>query len=254
VPYVLDLDGVVWLGEQPIPGAAGAIGALRASGERVVFVTNNSSPMVADQERKLERMGITATGDVVTSAMAAATLLEPGARVLVCAGRGVTEAVERRGAVAVPDDTASAVVVGLKRDVDYDDLRLATRAILGGARFIATNDDRTYPTPDGPIPGSGALVAAISYATGVEPVVAGKPHAPMAALVTAEVGALGGVGTVVGDRAETDGLFARRLGFRFALVLSGITTAADLPVEPAPDVVADDLATLVAGDVQSRGA
>jgi 4-nitrophenyl phosphatase len=254
VPYVLDLDGVVWLGEHAIPGAAGAIGALRAAGEHVVFVTNNSSPEVADQERKLERMGISATGDVVTSAMAAATLVEPGERVLVCAGRGVTEAVERRNAVVVHDASASVVVVGLKRDVGYEDLLLATRAVLGGARFIATNDDRTYPTVDGPIPGSGALVAAVSYATRVEPVVAGKPHEPMAALVAAELGASGGDGTVVGDRAETDGLFARRLGFRFALVLSGITGAADLPVEPAPDVVADDLGALVAREVQYRGA
>jgi 4-nitrophenyl phosphatase len=252
VPYVLDLDGVVWLGDQPIDGAADAIATLRRAGERVVFVTNNSGPTVADQERKLDGMGIRGTGDVFTSAMAAATLVQPGERVLVCGGPGIVEAIEHRGAVVVGDAAADAVMVGLHRDFDYDRLVLAARAVLRGARFIATNDDRTYPTAAGPIPGSGALVAAIVYATQVDPVIAGKPHDAMAGLIAAEAG---GEGTVVGDRAETDGSFARRLGYRFALVLSGVTVRDDLPVEPAPDVVAADLAELVALDrIQERGA
>jgi 4-nitrophenyl phosphatase len=107
---------------------------------------------------------------------------------------------------------------------------------------VATNDDATYPTPDGPIPGGGSLVAAVAYATGVTPIVAGKPHGPMADLVRA---AGGDEGTVVGDRPDTDGAFARRLGYRFALVLTGVTARDDLPVEPEPDVVGDSLAALV---------
>ncbi len=242
--WVLDLDGVVWLGDQPIPGAAEAVGTLRAGGERVLFATNNSFARLAEQEAKLERFGIPAHGDVLTSAMAAARLVEAGERALVCGGPGIAEALEGRGATPVRDGDADAVVVGFHRDFDYERLRVAVRAVQRGARLIATNDDATYPTPDGPIPGGGAIVAAVAYASGVRAVVAGKPHAPMADLVR-EVG--GETGTVVGDRPETDGAFARTLGYRFALVLSGVTHETDLPVEPAPDTVAPSLAALVGG-------
>jgi HAD superfamily hydrolase (TIGR01450 family) len=242
VTWVLDLDGVVWLGDEPIPGAAEAVATLRARGERVLFATNNSFARLAEQEAKLERFGIPAHGDVLTSAMAAARLVEPGERALVCGGPGIAEALEGRGATPVRDGDADAVVVGFHRDFDYERLRVAVRAVQRGARLIATNDDATYPTPDGPIPGGGAIVAAVAYASGVRAVVAGKPHAPMADLVR-EVG--GETGTVVGDRPETDGAFARTLGYRFALVLSGVTRETDLPVEPAPDTVAPSLAALV---------
>ncbi len=241
---VLDLDGVVWLGDQPIPGAAEAVVTLRAGGERVLFATNNSFARLAEQEAKLERFGIPAHGDVLTSAMAAARLVEAGERALVCGGPGIAEALEGRGATPVRDGDADAVVVGFHRDFDYERLRVAVRAVQRGARLIATNDDATYPTPDGPIPGGGAIVAAVAYASGVRAVVAGKPHAPMADLVR-EAG--GETGTVVGDRPETDGAFARTLGYRFALVLSGVTHETDLPVEPAPDTVAPSLAALVGG-------
>jgi ribonucleotide monophosphatase NagD (HAD superfamily) len=132
--------------------------------------------------------------------------------------------------------------VGFDPRFDYERLRAAARAVDRGARLVATNDDATYPTPDGPIPGGGALVAAVAYATGATPTVAGKPHPPMAALVRA----LGGdEGTMVGDRPATDGAFAAALGYRFALVLTGVTAADELPVTPAPDVVADSLGALV---------
>jgi HAD superfamily hydrolase (TIGR01450 family) len=243
VPILLDLDGVVWLAEQPIAGAADAVAALRAAGEPVLFCTNNSSQPVAEQEAKLAAMGIDAPGDVVTSAMAAMALVEPGERVLVCAGPGVDEAVAQRGATPVRTGAADAVVVGFHLDFDYGRLRAASDAVRAGARLIATNDDRTYPTPAGPIPGGGAIVAAVSYTTGVEAVVAGKPHAPMTALVRER---LGRDGVVIGDRPHTHGRFAAALGYRFALVLSGVTGAGDLPVEPAPDLVAPTLADLVA--------
>jgi 4-nitrophenyl phosphatase len=243
VTWVLDLDGVVWLAERPIDGAADAVGRLRAAGERVIFATNNSWARLADQEAKLERMGIPAGGDVVTSAMAAATLVEPGERALVCGGPGVVEAVTGRGAEPVREGEADAVIVGFHRDFDYERLRVAMTAVRHGARLIATNDDATYPTPDGPIPGGGSLAAAVAYASGVTPTVAGKPHRPMADLIRALAGEQG---TVVGDRPETDGAFAAALGYRFALVLTGVTSRSDLPVEPEPAVVAASLADLVA--------
>jgi HAD superfamily hydrolase (TIGR01450 family) len=242
VTWVLDLDGVVWLSADPIPGAAEAVARLRAAGERVVFCTNFSGKLLAEQEAQLEDHGIPAHGDVLTSAMAAARLVEPGERVLICGGPGVAEAMAARGAIPVRDGDADAVAVGFHREFDYERLRIAARAVDRGARLIATNDDATLPTPDGPIPGGGALVAAVAYATGVEPVIAGKPHQPMADLVLS-VG--GPEGTVVGDRPSTDGGLAARLGYRFALVLTGVTHEADLPVEPPPDLVAASLADLV---------
>jgi HAD superfamily hydrolase (TIGR01450 family) len=244
VAWVLDLDGVIWLADQPLPGAAEAVARLRAAGERLLFVTNNSFAPVGEQEAKLERFGIPAHGDVVTSAMAGATLVEPGERVLVCGGPGIVEAVTARGAEPVRDGDADVVAVGFHRDFDYERLRVAMRAVRRGARLVATNDDATYPTPDGPIPGGGSIVAAVAYASQATPIVAGKPHQPMADLVRA---LMGDEGTVVGDRPDTDGAFAVMLGYRWALVLSGVTGKGDLPVSPTPDVVADSLATLVAG-------
>ncbi len=224
-----DLDGVVWLARVPIPGAADGVAALRASGRRVLFVTNNSFSLVAEQEAALAAIGIPAEGDVITSAQAAAFLVEPGERVLVCGGPGVTEAVSDRGAEPVAigsgDIDVDAVIVGFHRDFDYERMRIASDAARRGARLVATNDDPTYPTPDGPIPGGGAIVAAVSTAAGVAPVVAGKPHAPMADLARSRCGpAMNGTSTVmVGDRWTTDGLFAAALGCPFALVRSGVT-------------------------------
>ncbi|MEA3020489.1 MAG: hypothetical protein QOI47_2013, partial [Actinomycetota bacterium] len=238
--WILDLDGVIWLSGEPIPGSAGAVAALRAAGERVCFVTNNSSAVLADQEAKLASFGIPAAGDVLSSATAAALLLEPGQTALVCAGPGVNEALERRGVHAVREGRADAVVVGFHRDFDYERLRIAHAAIVGGARLIGTNDDATYPTPDGPIPGGGSILAAVATAAGVAPVVAGKPYAPMAGLVRALAG--DGPHVMVGDRPSTDGLFAVTLGATFGLVLSGVTTREDLPVTPPPTWVSDDLA------------
>ena len=237
----LDLDGVIWLGGDPIPGAAEAVARLRAAHEEVVFCTNNSSQTVAAVEAKLSRLGVPPQGDVLTSAMAAATLFEPGERVLVCGGDGVLEAVEARGAVPVRDGAADAVVVGLHFDFDYGRLQAASTAVLGGARLIATNDDATYPTPEGPLPGGGAILAAVERTTGVRGTVAGKPHHPMAELVRARLGA---EGVMVGDRPETDGLFAAELGYRFGLVLSGVSTSPE-GMTPAPQLVGKDLADLV---------
>jgi glycerol 3-phosphatase-2 len=238
--WVLDLDGVVWLGDQAIPGATEAVARLREAGEQVVFATNNSSQPVGEVEAKLARQGIPADGDVITSAMAGASLVHEGERALVCAGPGVVEALEARGAQPVWEGPADVVVVGFHRTFDYDGLTRAAVAVRDGARLVATNADPTYPTPDGPIPGGGSILAAVVTAAGVDPVVAGKPNEPMAALVRAR---LGGEGLMVGDRPSTDGAFARTLGYRFVLVRSGVSEGVP---DPEPDEVHDDLAAVVA--------
>ncbi|MET0146168.1 MAG: HAD-IIA family hydrolase [Ilumatobacteraceae bacterium] len=247
---LLDLDGVVWLAHQAIPGSVDAVARLRASGRRVLFVTNNSGMRIGDQEAALAAIGIPATGDVVTSATAATTLIAPGERVLVCGGAGVTEAVHARQATAVAgDDPAGTdvdvVVVGFHREFDYERLRIAATAVRAGARLVGTNDDATYPTPDGPIPGGGAILAAVTTAAGVAPVVAGKPFPPMADAVLARLGRPDpGRLLMVGDRSTTDGAFAAALGCPFALVRSGVTAAGeevDVPVA----IDAPDLASVV---------
>jgi 4-nitrophenyl phosphatase len=242
VPIACDLDGVVRLGPDPIPGAAEAVRRLRAAGERVVFVTNNAATRISVQEERLEAMGIPAVGDVIGAAQAGASLVNADQRVLVVGEDGLTEAVRARGASVVSSGSVDAVVVGLDRSFDYESLTRSSGAIRAGARFIATNGDQTFPTPNGLVPGAGSIVAAIAAASGVAPEIAGKPHEPIADLVRA---ALGSTGLVVGDRDDTDGAFARTLGYDFALVLSGVTAAGDLPVDPAPTYVAQDLQTLV---------
>ena len=249
---VLDLDGVVWLSGIEIAGSADAVARLRSAGVAVRFATNNSAPRLSDHEAALAAIGIPAAGDVVTAAQAAALLVEPGERAMVVGGFGLHEALDARGAqVLDPPEAAErgadVVVAGLDRAFTYDTLRVAAGVVRRGARLVASNDDATYPTPDGPIPGGGAMVAAIATAAGVAPIVAGKPHQPMADLVLLSIGGQVETGTVVmvGDRPETDGLFAARLGAAYAQVRSGVLPAGHpVPagVHPAIDVA--DLASV----------
>jgi HAD superfamily hydrolase (TIGR01450 family) len=257
--WALDLDGVVWLAGRPIPGSADAVTALRAAGERVVFLTNNSGPTLAGHIEALSKAGVQCPpDDLTTSAQAAASMLAPGSQAVVVGDAGLREALDGRG-VNVVEATRSpdAVVVGRTVDLDYWALGRVAGLVRDGARFIATNTDATYPTPqgyegdkhgaeagnaDGLLPGAGALVAFIATAAGRQPEVAGKPEAPMAALVRARYGALD---VVAGDQADTDGLLAERVGAKFALVLSGVTRPSDLPVKPAPVMVGADLLALV---------
>ena len=234
--WLIDLDGVVWRGEEPIEGSAGAVRRLRDAGQRVIFVTNNSSATLEEYRTKLAGVGIEIEpDDLVTSAQAAASLVEPGSTALVCAGPGVDEALRDRGVQTVREGSADVVVVGWHRDFDFGRLTAAFHAIQGGARLIGTNDDATYPTPDGAMPGGGAILSAVAYASSATPEIAGKPHQPIADLILERIGR---PTVMVGDRPSTDGLLAERLGVPFTLVLTGVTAEADLPVE-ADRVVAD---------------
>jgi 4-nitrophenyl phosphatase len=247
--WVLDLDGVVWLDKSLVPGAAEAIANLQSAGDTVLFVTNNSGPTISDTEAKLAGFGVDATGAVVNSAIVAASMIEAGQRVLVAGGKGLRAAMEARGAIVVDGTDESgpnpdAVIVGFHRDFDYERMRIAATAVRRGARLLASNDDATYPTPDGPIPGAGSILAGIERAAGVTATVAGKPYPTMANYL---IERLGPDGVVVGDRADTDGGLAVAMGYRFALVLSGVTTSDMVDeVVPAPDLVAADLAGVVA--------
>jgi len=240
----LDLDGVVWRGRATIAGAPDAIVRLRAAGHRVVFVTNNSARTVGEVVDQLRAAGIDAEpDDVVGSAAAAARLLlgiiPAGSDVLVAGGPGVIEALQATGFVCVRNGDARAVVVGWHADFDFERLTVAMRAIRNGACFVATNTDATYPTEAGLLPGGGSIVAAVATASGVVPIVAGKPHAPIADLVRERFGSSG---VVVGDRIDTDGALAANLGWPFALVLSGVTDS--VPERDQPTYLAPTLADL----------
>ena len=244
-----DLDGVIWLAHEPIPGSVRAIASLREAGIRVVFVTNNSFSTYDEQVIALGLIGIPAEGDIVTSAMSAATAMKSGWRVLVCGGRGLIEEVGRITkdvVVAYNEPMASgnfdAVVVGFHREFNFQVLTDALTAVRGGAVLIGSNDDPTYPTPNGPIPGGGSILAAIEKASGVTPTVTGKPYGPMAKLVRELCGDVTPEEMVmIGDRSDTDGGFARTLGARFAMVLSGVMDATDAA---DADIVAADLSAV----------
>jgi 4-nitrophenyl phosphatase len=240
---VIDLDGVVWLAQQPIPGSAEAVARLRQAGIGVLFATNNALPTLAELVAQLAAVGIAAgPDDLVTSAQAAASLLEPGSTAVACAGAGVLEALAGRGVDVVAEGPADAVVVGLTRAFTFDMLATAVSAVRDGARLVGTNDDATYPTPGRLLPGAGALLAAVVTASGVTAEVAGKPHDGVVALLGRRAP---DASVVVGDRPSTDGLLARRLRVPFALVRSGVTGPTDVVTELEPDIDVPDLASAV---------
>ena len=250
--WALDLDGVVWLAGRPLPGAVEAVRDLQDAGHRVVFVTNNAQRTREDVSDRLESIGIDVGADnVVTSAMAVGSLVRPGDRVLLCAGPGVAAAVEAAGATIVAEGRADVVAVGRHEDLSLEGLNRAVLAVRGGARLIAANSDPTYPTGRGLELGAGAVLAAIEVSSGrPADVVAGKPNAAIAELVAAR---LGERGIVVGDVPATDGSLAVRLGYRFVLVMSGVTSETDLPCMPRPHLVAPDLRAAVDAALSGGG-
>ena len=222
--WVIDLDGVVWLTGRPIPGVDEAVARLRGAGVRVLFATNNSAPTRAELHRRLARCGITTDDrDLLSSADVAAGMLAPGSSAVVLGDDGVVEALAGRGVEVVPAGPADAVVVGWTRSFTFDAVARAAAAVRAGARLVGTNEDPTYPTPDGLLPGAGAILAAVATAAEATPEVAGKPHRPTADAITARV-TPGELRAMVGDRPATDGALAAQLGIPFALVLSGVTT------------------------------
>jgi 4-nitrophenyl phosphatase len=242
---ICDLDGVVYLGREPIPGSARALEDLTAAGWNILMCTNNStrSPAeVADRVRKITGFQARAES-ILTSAQAAASILvDTKPRCFVLGGSGIVEALKAAGIPVVESaEEAGAVVVGLATDLTYAWLREAVTAVFNGARLIATNLDSTYPTEHGLWPGGGAIVAAVEAATGVIAEPAGKPWPPMRDLVTTHL--MPGPVWIAGDRPDTDLALAEGTSWKSALVLTGVTTEVGSAV-PAPDLVAPDLAAV----------
>jgi glycerol-1-phosphatase len=230
---LVDLDGVAYLGDRPIEGAAEALSAARAAQVSLIFVTNNAARPPSAVAEQLVAMGVAArSGEVMTSAIAAARELadrfDAGTPVLVVGGRGVHDALVEVGLrpVTTADDHPAAVLQGFAPEVGWTSLAEASIALRAGAAWVATNADLTLPTPRGPLPGNGSLIAALAAATGLRPTVIGKPAPALfkAALQAGE----GKRPLVVGDRLDTDIAGARAAGLLSLLVLSGVSSALEV--------------------------
>jgi HAD superfamily hydrolase (TIGR01450 family) len=247
--FLLDLDGVLARGDHPSPHAGETVAALRGLGKRLSFVTNNSSRTPEAVVAHLASVGVEAEpSEVETSSLTtAAVLSERGIRSAAVIGEdGLRSALADAGITLVAMAShPAAVVVGWDRHVDYDSLRAASIAVQRGATLYASNDDASYPAPDGLTwPGAGAILAALEVGTGVRAEVFGKPHPPILRAALDRAG--GGRPLVVGDRIETDIEGAANAGWDSALVLTGISTRADADAAPhRPTYVVDDLAGLL---------
>jgi len=248
--FIFDLDGVVYVGSQPIPAAVKAIGKLHARGARVAYATNNAARRAAEASEHLNRLGVTADpAEVITSAQATAALLAgrlaAGSAVLVVGTEALGEELAAVGLkpVATADETPVAVVQGYGPHVGWQLLAEGCVAVRAGALWVATNADATLPSPRGPLPGNGALVAALATAVGRQPdLVVGKPAPGLFEQAARRQDARRPL--VIGDRLDTDIEGANRAGMDSLLVLTGVTGPADVlgaPRELRPTFLAADL-------------
>jgi 4-nitrophenyl phosphatase len=221
------MDGVLYRGERPLPGAKEFLERLEARGKPYILVTNNSSRTPQEYVAKLRAMGIEVREErILTSALATAEylsqVLPPGVPIYVIGERGLQQAVSERGFV-LAEQGVRAVVAGMDRQ-----LKLATLAIRAGALFIGSNPDISFPAEEGIVPGAGAVLAAIEVASGVKPVVMGKPEPGLFTAALGRIGASPQETAIIGDRLETDILGGQRCGLTTILVLTGISQEEDL--------------------------
>lgn len=250
---LVDLDGVVWVGREFLPGAVESLAELLAGGIEVVFVTNNSVKSPAAYAARLRDSGIDVGDDRVltggvTTARLAAEQAGPGGTAFVIGAPGFKESVAAAGLELVEGEaaeTADVVVVSAHREFDYEELLTATRALQAGAALFGTSRDPTLPMPGGAWPGTGATLAAVETASGKRAVTGGKPEPH---LFEQARGLIPGASRVamVGDRIASDIVGGQRAGLATVLVLTGACTRAEAETaEPPPDHVIDDLTGLL---------
>ncbi|MEO8251374.1 MAG: HAD-IIA family hydrolase [Chloroflexota bacterium] len=265
---IFDLDGVIYRGLQPVAGAASLVAALRRQGTHIRFATNNSMATRATYVERLAEMGIPSEVDeIVTSTSATIDHLQahmPDVRTVLAVGAaGMLDELRAAGFEAIAAGEAvdaaygggplpaayDAVVAGLDLGFDYLRLAAATTALRAGSRFIATNADVRYPTPTGFLPGAGSIVAALRVASGVEPLVIGKPEPGIFQAILEQAGVARGDAVAIGDNPDADMVAAHRAGIASILVLTGVADAAiadALTGERRPDHVASDPAGVAA--------
>ncbi len=258
---IIDMDGVLWRGDVPMPRLVEFFDGLRARGVGIVLATNNASKSGDDFVAKLARMGVhVALEEVLTSPQATAAWLAehaPGARVYMIGENGLRTELEARGSIVVNDEKVSEtssgpafdathVVVGIDRQLTYAKLVEACLLIRAGARFIGTNPDLTFPGDRGIVPGNGSILTALRVSTDIEPLIIGKPEPEMMVQALARMGGSAADTAVLGDRLDTDILGGQRAGLTTLLVLSGVTTQARLAHDPIqPDYVFEDIGAVL---------
>ena len=246
---VIDMDGVLWHGEEPLPGVAEFFETLSQQGIKFVLATNNPSKRPEEFAEKARRHGIPVeTENVVTCVQAVIFYLQqkyaPGSRVHVIGELALKDQIREAG-YTLADEEVVAVVVALDRNLTYETFKRATLLIRGGAEFIGTNADPSYPTEEGFVPGSGMMVIALTATSDTKPIVMGKPGRVLFDLAQARLDLPYEQMASVGDRLDTDIAGGKRLGMRTILILSGITSQEDLEVsEVRPDWVFRNLLEL----------
>ena len=252
---ILDLDGCVWVSDEPTREAPAAVAALRAAGKSLVFLTNDARRAPEEYVRKLWGLGVQASLEDVLTVGAAiqfvlADRVRPGGAYVIGSAaifRHVSDSGQRIVNHTDQASSAEVVVVAGHDNLRFEELRIATQAILAGAEMISAGRDRTFPEEDGLTPGTGAIVAALEYATERTATNVGKPDARIFAAAIDRLGP--GPTLVIGDRLDADLAGAAGAGLDAAIVLTGVTARSDAEAatEPKPVAVADDLYALVTG-------
>jgi HAD superfamily hydrolase (TIGR01450 family) len=249
---LIDLDGVVWIGREPVPGSPEALRALLGDGKRIVFVTNNPGRLPQAYVQRLRELGVEVGPEqIVTAGVAVAQLAGEaageGGSAFVIGAEPLQEMVAATGTRLLQGDEAEeadVVVVSGHRGFDYGELKAAKFALDRGAQLFATSHDPTMPYPGGELPGTGAVLAAVEVASGKRATIAGKPERHLFELAKEVAG--GGRLAMVGDRISSDIDGGRAAGLETVLVLSGTSSREQAEAaDPAPDHVIDDLAALL---------
>lgn len=245
--FVIDMDGVLYIGQQRLPGARQFLSYLEEQDIPFILATNNSTLTPTQYVAKLRAMGIEVTEDrILTSGQATALYLSQvaptRARIYAMGEAGLISPLREQGFHLTEEDV-DYVVVGLDRQLTYEKLEIATLAIRAGATFIGTNPDTTLPTEQGLVPGTGATLAALEAATGASPLIIGKPKPILLRLAMGKMGLPSEGTAIIGDRLETDILAGREAGVITILVLTGISDRKELNTSPhQPDFVFDSIA------------
>lgn len=250
---IVDLDGVVWIGREPVPGSAAALAALRAQSVPIVFLTNDPTGSRGEYAERLTKVGIEAAeAEIVTSGSALASLIRenegPGKTAFVVGSPSLKSELKRVGLELREGETGrdvDVVAVGSHTGFDYCELRIAAQALRSGASLYGAGRDATFPMPDGPWPATGSIVAAVETAGGKRAIIAGKPEPYIFEIARSLLPRCDRV-AIVGDELEADIAGGKRAGLTTILVLSGTTSRGQLrAAEIEPDVVLEDLSGLV---------
>lgn len=247
---LLDMDGVLWRGDEPIGDVPALLDKIRQRGWQYAFVTNNATRTVEQYQQKFRGFGAEVAAELIhTSARVTAKLLAErypdGGKLYIIGERGLQDALAEQGFEPAEQDCL-AVVVGLDRELTYAKLRSAALLIQGGAAFIGTNPDNNLPSPEGRVPGAGSILAALQTATGIEPTVIGKPQPALLHSALEQLGITPEQALMAGDRLDTDVQAGYNAGCRTAVLLSGVASRAEAEAwQPSPDFIEPDLASLL---------